>query len=201
MIRQALTFTVALAACALMAATAAVAQCSGGGVGSRIGGLLQRGGGGILGGGILGGGGGGTSYDHDGLTMPTSDFVGPRATLKAAAQDNFSPHRVYSYSNGGLESAHIHNWNNSQQNSYPWHGGYQNWRWGTPTALVVPPTSAYQSTYAWGVGQTRSTPIHHQFGRGGAAMIGGGNGSGFQRTPYWPSSTDQFGIYPVRGAW
>jgi hypothetical protein len=135
------------------------------------------------------------------MTMPTSDFVGPGRTLKAASHDRFSPHPVYSYSNGGLQSAHIHNWNNSQQNVYAWHGGYQNWRWGNPTALVVPPTAAYQSSYAWGVGQTRSTPIHHQFGRGGAAMIGGGNGSGFQQTPYWPSSTDQFGIYPVRGPW
>jgi len=193
MIRNVLTFSIALAACALMAAPSVQAQCDscgggiGGKIGSRLGGLLHRGGGG--------------GYDADGMVMPTSEFVGPIGTLRGAARDNFTPSRSYAYSNGGLKSALTHNWNNSQQNVYSWHGGYQNWRWGTPTALVVPPTADYQSTYAWGVGQTRSTPIHHQFGRGGAANTGGGNGAGgFSNTPYWPHSTDNFGIYPVRGS-
>ena len=205
MTRNVLTYMVALAACTLMASSDLQAQCDscggssisiGGKIGSRLGGgLLQRGGG------ILGGGGGGAGYDQDGMTLPATQFVGPRVTAKAAAKDFFTPHRVYAYSNNGLNAANTHVWNGNQQNVYSWHGGYQNWRWGTPTALVVPPTAGYQSSYAWGVGQTRSTPIHHQFGRGGAAMIGGGNGSSFQRTPYWPSSTDQFGIYPVRSPW
>ncbi|QEG24531.1 hypothetical protein [Mariniblastus fucicola] len=174
MIRNALTFSIALAACALMAAPSAQAQCS-----------------------SCGGG----TFDADGMVMPTSQLVGPVRTIRGAARDNFSPHRVYAHSNSGLQAANTHSWNMDQQNVYSWHGGYQNWRWGTPTALVVPPTASYQSSYAWGVGQTRSTPIHHQFGRGGAAMIGGGNGAGFRRTPYWPQSTDQFGVYPVRGPW
>lgn len=196
MTRNVLTFLVAIAACTMMAADAQAqcSSCGGGGIGSRVGGLLHRGGG------ILGGGGGG-GVDQDGMTLPATQLVGPRATVKAAAKDFFTPHRAYAYSNNGLQAAHTHSWNNSEQNVYAWHGGYKNWRWGTPTALVVPPTAGYQSSYAWGVGQTRSTPIHHQFGRGGAAMTGGGNGSGFSNTPYWPSSTDQFGIYPVRGPW
>ena len=192
MIRQALTFTIAFAACALMVAPSIQAQCSGCSGGHRLGSRH---------GGILGARNVAAGYDQDGMLLPTSNLVGPKATLKAASHDFFSPHRVYSYSNGGLKAAHTHTWNGNQQNVYAWHGGHQNWRWGSPTALVVPPTSGYQSTYAWGVGQTRSTPIHHQFGRGGAASIGGGGGGGFQNTPYWPSSTDQFGIYPVRGPW
>ena len=185
MIRNFLTFSIALAACALVATPSAHAQ-----LGSRIGALLHRG---ASGGGI---------YDHDGMVQPTTEFVGPVGTVRGAVHDNFSPHRGYAYSNGGLLATQTHNWNNSQQNVYSWHGGYQNWRWGTPTALVVPPTASYMSSYAWGVGQTKSTPIHHQFGRGGAASVGGSNGaSGFSNTLYWPSSTDQFGIYPVRGAW
>jgi hypothetical protein len=201
MIRNVLTFSIALVACALMAAPSAQAQCDscdgGGGrlgIGSRLGGL----GGGLF---SRGGGGGVGSYDSDGMIQPTSDFVSPMRTLKAAAHDNFSPHRVYSYSNAGLDAAHTHNWNNSQQDVHSWHGGYQNWRWESPTALVVPPTASYQSSYNWGVGQTRSTPIHHQFGRGGRASVGGGIGGGFQNTPYWPHSTDNFGLYPVRGPW
>lgn len=192
MIRNVLTFSIALAACALLAAPSAQAQCvgcgAGGKIGSRIGGLLHR-------------GSGGGSFDQDGMVSPTSEFVGPARTIWSGARDNFTPHRAYAYSNGGLLAANTHQWNGSQQNVYAWHGGYKNWRWGTPTALVVPPTAGYQSSYAWGVGQTRSTPIHHQFGRGGAANVGGSNGSGFSSTPYWPSSTDQFGVYPVRSAW
>lgn len=206
MIRNVLTFSFALVACALMAAPSAQAQCAscgggglgigggpgiGGGIGSRLGG----------GGGLFNRGGGGATFDHDGMVVPVKDFVRPKQTLKGAAKDYFSPHRVYSYSNAGIQAGHTHAWNNSQQNVYSWHGGYRNWRFETPTALVVPPTAGYQSSYAWGVGQTRSTPIHHQFGRGGAASLGGSDGSGFQNTPYWPHSTDNFGIYPVRGAW
>ena len=201
MTRNVLTFAIALVACALMAAPSAQAQCDncGGGrkgIGSRLGG-----GGGLFHRGARSGSGGGGSFDQDGMTLPTSEHVGPATTIKAAVHDRFSPHSFYAYNNHGLEAANIHQWNNSQQNVYAWHGGYQNWRFGTPTALVVPPTATTQSSYAWGVGQTRSTPIHHQFGRGGAAMVGGGNGSGFQQTPYWPSSTNQFGVYPVRGPW
>ena len=129
-------------------------------------------------------------------------FVSPDRTAKMAAHDPFSPHPYYAYSNRGINAGLTHQWNQSEAAGRPWHGDYNNWRWAEPTALVVPPTAAYHSTYAWGVGQVRSTPIHHQYGRGGAGMIGGGAGDGmFSNTPYWPSSTEQFGIYPVRAPW
>ena len=83
----------------------------------------------------------------------------------------------------------------------PWHGPYSYTPYGTPVALVVPPTSKFHTSYSWGVGQTEMVPIYHQFHRDypGGAVIG--NGAQINSTPYWPSHTDQFGVYPVRGPW
>ena len=136
----------------------------------------------------------------DATGMTTTNYtnrISPRATLRMAAQNHYTPERLYTYSNAGVEAQRIHAWNQSEAAGRPWAGDYQTWRWRTPTALVVPPTSAYQSSYAWGVGQVRSTPIHSQFGIG-AGGIGAGGG---QQTPYRPSSTEQFGYYPVRAPW
>lgn len=120
--------------------------------------------------------------------------------MKMAAHDNYSPHPMYAYSNRGLDAGRTHAANILQAQTTPWHGNYQNWRWRQPTALVVPPNSSYQTSYAWGVGQTRSNPLYHQFGRDSAGMGTEGAG-GFSPTPYWPSSTEQFGLYPVRAPW
>ena len=85
-------------------------------------------------------------------------------------------------------------------NTRPWHGQYSNTQYGQPVALVVPPTAKSMGSYSWGVSQNEIRPIYHQFGRpypGGEA----GLGNSFLPTPYWPSHTDQFGVYPVRGPW
>lgn len=126
-------------------------------------------------------------------------WVGPIKTVRGAARNRFSPNRLYTYSNAGVRSGLTHQWNQQEAASRPWHGNHQYWRYGEPTALVVPPTAGYQTSYGWGVGQVRSAPIHHQYGRGGAGMIGGGAMS--SPTPYWPSNTEQFGVYPVRAPW
>ena len=105
-----------------------------------------------------------------------------------------------------IQRAAINQWVYSQAMSTPWHGQYYNVNYGRPIALVVPPTAAMQSKYAWGVGNTVSVPIFHQFGRqypggmGGPGGVMGPNGV-FLPTPYWPSNTDQFGVYYVRGPW
>ncbi len=135
----------------------------------------------------------------DGMVQPQAKCLHPKQTLTNAARDAFSPNPVFAYSNPGLRAGRTHAWNQEQANNYSWHGGYNSWRFGQPTALVVPPTASYQSSYAWGVGQTRSTPIHHQFGRGAGSS--GGVGGGYQNTPYWPRSTNHFGYYPVRASW
>jgi hypothetical protein len=82
----------------------------------------------------------------------------------------------------------------------PWHGYYYDPAWGMPIALVVPPTAETQTHYGWGVGNTRVTTIYHQFHRdyGGPGVY---NRRNFLPTPPWPSDTDQFGVYYIRGPW
>jgi hypothetical protein len=80
-----------------------------------------------------------------------------------------------------------------------WHDRYYHTAYGTPVALVVPPTAEYQTDWSWGVGGTRITPIYHQFGR--RYPGGGGGGGGFNPTPLWPSDTNQFGVHYIRGPW
>jgi hypothetical protein len=81
-----------------------------------------------------------------------------------------------------------------------WHGAYYHTMWGQPVALIVPPTAGRQTKWSWGVTNTEVVPIYHQFNRaypGANAAVG----TAFLPTPYWPSSTDQFGVYYVRGPW
>jgi len=80
-----------------------------------------------------------------------------------------------------------------------WHGAYYHVAWGSPVALVVPPTARYQTHWGWGVGNTRVAPIYHQFEHDYPGPAVGGQG--FLPTPPWPSDTDQFGVYYVRGPW
>ena len=81
---------------------------------------------------------------------------------------------------------------------YSWHGSYFHAEWGTPVALVVPPTASQRTDWGWGVGNTRIRRIDHQFGR---PYPGAGAGTRFSPTPVWPSDTTQFGVYPVRAPW
>jgi hypothetical protein len=83
---------------------------------------------------------------------------------------------------------------------YPWHGDYYDAAWGMPVALVVPPTAENQTKWGWGVGNTRVMPIEHQFQRDypGEGIF---KRSWFLPTPRWPSDTDQFGDYYIRGPW
>ncbi|ADB15648.1 hypothetical protein Psta_0963 [Pirellula staleyi DSM 6068] len=83
----------------------------------------------------------------------------------------------------------------------PWHGPYAHTSYGAPVALIVPPTANMHTSYAWGVAQTEMVPIYHQFRRDYPGVSGGGGGYGYMPTPNWPSHTDQFGVYPVRGPW
>lgn len=82
----------------------------------------------------------------------------------------------------------------------PWHGGYYNQMYGQPLALVVPPTAHMRQTLSWGVSQNLMYPVHHQFGRS-ANSPGVAQRGMFRPTPPWPSHTDQFGVYYVRGPW
>jgi len=82
-----------------------------------------------------------------------------------------------------------------------WHSAWYDPALGRPIALVVPPTSEFQTQYSWGVPSSRVAPIYHQFRRpypGPGAVPGGG---GLLPTPNQPSDTVQFGINAVRGPW
>lgn len=83
--------------------------------------------------------------------------------------------------------------------SYNWHRNYAHAAYGRPVALVVPPTANLQTNWSWGSPSAHVSRIDHQFGRNypGSGPFGGG----FRNTPQWPSSTQQFGAYYVRGPW
>jgi hypothetical protein len=133
--------------------------------------------------------------------------VGHSSSAEAQFGSRFAAARTIEASSGpglGYRSAWLHpstwgdSWAYNQSMNQPWHGEYYWLRTGQPTALVVPPTVNMQSNYSWGVSQNTMTPVYHQFS--GKAANGGGGGM-FKATPYWPSHTDQFGVYPVRGPW
>ena len=88
-------------------------------------------------------------------------------------------------------------WAQNHASSRPWHGQHYYTQYGQPTALVVPPTGVLQQTYSWGVSRNYMRPNYHQFGYQGQPSMGGA----FYATPVWPSSTQQFGVYPVRAPW
>lgn len=82
----------------------------------------------------------------------------------------------------------------------PWHGAYYHTNYGVPLALVVPPNAKMISSYGWGVTATEINPIYHQFSRPFPGYIDA-SGALLLPTPPWPSHTDQFGVYPIRGPW
>jgi len=83
---------------------------------------------------------------------------------------------------------------------YPWHGEHYYPDYRVPIALVVPPTAGNTTEYAWGVGNTRITPIYHQFMRPYPGDFVP-PGTPFYPVPPWPSSTTQFGVHYIRGPW
>ncbi|MFG0262082.1 MAG: hypothetical protein ACF788_06805 [Novipirellula sp. JB048] len=91
-------------------------------------------------------------------------------------------------------------WNHNYAMDRPWHGPYYHQSYNQPLALVVPPTVSMRQTLSWGVSQNLMYPVHHQFGRS-ANFPGAARPGRFHATPNWPSHTDQFGVYYVRGPW
>jgi hypothetical protein len=89
-----------------------------------------------------------------------------------------------------------------------WHAGYYHTAWGSPVALMVAPTARMQTRWGWGVAQSTVSPIYPQYKRPYPDAVGGGMGGVIEMgtnpllpTPRWPSHTDQFGVYYVRGPW
>lgn len=86
-----------------------------------------------------------------------------------------------------------------------WHAGYYHTQWGVPLALMAPPHARMQTRWGWGVAQSTMLPLYHQYKRPyPGSMAAGETGAGYgplQPTPRWPSHTDQFGVYYIRGPW
>lgn len=95
----------------------------------------------------------------------------------------------------------IHNrWGLRFAQTQPWHGDYTYTPYGMHTALVVPPNAMMQTSIGWGVTQSSMRPIYHQFMRPYPGPVSGVTTPCYP-TPRWPSHTDQFGVYYVRGPW
>ena len=80
-----------------------------------------------------------------------------------------------------------------------WHANYVHSEYGRPVSLVVPPTAQLQTSWGWGAPSAHFCRIDHQFERNYPGQ--GPFGGSFRRTPTWPSSMRQFGVYYVRGPW
>jgi hypothetical protein len=79
-----------------------------------------------------------------------------------------------------------------------WHQFYYDPAWGMPTALVVPPTVCHQFNYSWGAGGTRISRVPYQFSQQPLPPTVY-NVRLYVPTPPWPTRTEQFGDYYVRG--
>ena len=81
---------------------------------------------------------------------------------------------------------------------------YYHTSWGQPVAQLVPPTAGMHISYSRGVGGTTVNPIYSQYWGPTYGMemqmMDGGAGM-YRSTPYWPTSTSQFGVYYIRGPW
>jgi hypothetical protein len=82
----------------------------------------------------------------------------------------------------------------------PWHADYYHTAYGYPIGLVIPPTAHMQTKMGWGVSQSEMIPNYHQFFKRYPGE-GFGVSRTFSPTPNWPSHTDQFGVYYIRGPW
>jgi hypothetical protein len=127
------------------------------------------------------------------ITLIAAALLAASATTRPASAGRF---RCSTPDDGASYGAYY----GEADTSSRWHGGYYDVAWGRPVALVVPPTAHLQTHYSWGVGGFRVTPIYHQYELGNPTS-GDYDRAWFQPTPRWPSSTDQFGDYYIRGPW
>jgi len=80
-----------------------------------------------------------------------------------------------------------------------WHAPYVHTATGLPVVYIVPPTAHTQTRWSWGVAQNTMSPIYHQFRRTHPGESVELSSEQFNHTPRWPSHTDQFGVYYIRG--
>nr|NIP84886.1 hypothetical protein [Planctomycetales bacterium] len=91
-------------------------------------------------------------------------------------KQNLAPHGPGIWNHAGVRAA-------KASLQYPWHGNYYHMEWGTPVALLVPPTAERSFNMGWGVGNVRLTRNWHQFERPYPGHGAGATGRSFQATP------------------
>lgn len=127
-------------------------------------------------------------------------LVGLAALFTAATAEAVHPHYYCNECPSQRGMTHADRYAAHMASRTAWNGMYYHPEWNRPVALVVPQTANNYTSWGWGVGGTRVTPLYHQFGRaypGDGAM---GSGPLYPR-PQWPSDTDQFGVYYIRAPW
>lgn len=124
-----------------------------------------------------------------------------RIRAKRMLNSDGHPHPVYAHSRAGIDATRTHRWNQAQAQQRPWHGGYYHPAYGQPLALLVPPTASFQTVYSWGVGNTQSIPIYHQFGRPYPGRATGATPGMYRQVPSPQWNTQQFGVYYSRAPW
>ena len=111
----------------------------------------------------------------------------------------FSAASLESEAQAGRRNRLMQSWERQHANQSSWNGAYGHQTTGTPIALIVPPTARTMRVFNWGVSGNTISPIYHQYSLN--PTTGNAVGRPFLRTPMYPSSTSQFGVYYIRGPW
>lgn len=111
----------------------------------------------------------------------------------------FSAFSLESEAQAGRRNRVMQSWERQHANQTPWNGAYGHQTTGVPVALIVPPTARSMRVFNWGVSQNIISPIHHQYSLN--PTKGQTTHGPFFKTPMYPSSTAQFGVYYIRGPW
>ena len=94
----------------------------------------------------------------------------------------------------------VNQWERQRANVTPWNGAYRHQAYSTPLAVIVPPTAASSRLLGWGVSKNVVAPLYHQYQLGAPQPSQAGFGP-YKSLPMYPSSSDQFGAYYIRGPW
>ena len=94
----------------------------------------------------------------------------------------------------------MNQWERNHANATPWNGMYRHQASSTPLAVIVPPTAVTSRSWGWGVSKSVVTPLYHQYQLNAPNTQGASSGP-YKTLPLFPSSSDQYGTYYIRGPW
>ena len=100
----------------------------------------------------------------------------------------------------GRRNRIMQSWERQHADQTSWNGAYAHQSTGTPIALIVPPTVRSMRVFNWGVSGNTISPVYHQYSLNRFSANSAPRRP-FHRTPMYPSSSSQFGVYYIRGPW